>query len=91
VTQRSYALREVLWSTAVQHGPGGAERIFTQAIDKASQNVASQDFDKSVIEEVYRIRGRKFFRHTKRVQEAVRSRFEDEKTTALALLDGRSA
>lgn len=91
VTKRSYALREVLWSTAVQHGPSGAERIFTQAIDKASQQVASQDFDKSVIEEVYRIRGRKFFRHTKRVREAVQSRFEDEKTTALALLDGHPA
>jgi hypothetical protein len=91
VTQRSYALREVLWSTAVQHGPGGAERIFSRAIEKAEATATSQDFDKTVIEEVYRIRGQKFFRHTKRVREAVQSRFQDEKTTALALLDGVSA
>jgi hypothetical protein len=91
VSKRSYALREVLWSTAVQHGPGGAERIFTQAIEKAEAMPAGQDFDKSVIEEVYRIRGQKFFRHNKRVREAVQSRFREEKTTAIALLDGVSA
>jgi len=91
VTKRSYALREVLWSTAVQHGPGGAERIFTQAIEKAEAMPGSQDFDKGVIEEVYRIRGQKFFRHNKRVREAVLSRFREEKTTAIALLDGGPA
>jgi len=91
VTRRSYALREVLWSTAVQHGPGGAERIFSRAIEKAEALPVGQDFDKSVIEEVYRIRGQKFFRHNKRVREAVLSRFRDEKTTAIAMLDGASA
>lgn len=91
VTQRSYALREVLWSTAVQHGPNGAERIFSQAIDKAESAPAGQDFDKAVIEEVYRLRSQKFFRHNKRVRQAVQSRFRDEKTTAIALLDGSPA
>lgn len=91
VTRRSYALREVLWSTAVQHGPGGAERIFTQAIEKADAMPAGQDFDRAVIEEVYRIRGQKFFRHNKRVREAVLSRFRDEKTTAIALLNNTAA
>ena len=90
VTKRSYALREVLWSTAVQHGPGGAERIFTQAIEKAEALPPGQDFDKAVIEEVYRVRGQKFFRHNKRIREAVLSRFQDEKTTAIALLDSPS-
>jgi hypothetical protein len=90
VTKRSYALREVLWSTAVQHGPGGAERIFTQAIEKAEAMPPGQDFDKAVIEEVYRARGQKFFRHNKRIREAVLSRFQDEKTTAIALLDSPS-
>lgn len=91
VTKRSYALREVLWSTAVQHGPYGAERIFSQAIDKAEAAPRGQDFDKAVIEEVYRLRSQKFFRHNKRVREAVQSRFRDEKTTAIALLDGSPA
>ena len=91
VTQRSYALREVLWSTAVQHGPGAAERIFSQAIEKAEASPSGQDSDKNIIEEVYRIRGQKFFRHNKRVREAVLSRFRDEKSTAIAMLDGVSA
>jgi len=91
VTKHSYALREVLWSTAVQHGPAGAERIFSQAIENADAGPDSQNFDKSVIEEVYRLRSRKFFRHTKRVRQAVQSRFQNEKTTALALLEGVSA
>ncbi len=91
VTKRSYALREVLWSTAVQHGPYGAERIFSQAIEKAENSTGRQDFDRAVIEEVYRLRGQKFFRHNKRVREAVQSRFRDEKTTAIALLDGAPA
>ncbi len=34
----SPALREVLWSTAVQHGPAGATRIFARALD----NIAGQ-------------------------------------------------
>lgn len=88
VSKHSYALREVLWSTAVQHGPYGAERIFSQAIEKAEDTASRQDFDKTVIEEVYRIRGRKFFRHNKRVREAVQARFRDEKTTAIAMLEG---
>jgi hypothetical protein len=91
VTKRSYALREVLWSTAVQHGPGGAERIFSRAMDKAEATASSQDFDKNVIEEVYRIRGTQFYRHTRRVRMAVQSRFQDEKSMALALLDDRQA
>lgn len=90
VTKRSYALREVLWSTAVQHGPGGAERIFSRAVETAEATATSQDFDKEVIEEVYRIRGKQFHKHTKRIRQAVQSRFQDEKSMALALLDGRS-
>jgi hypothetical protein len=37
----SPALREVLWSTAVQHGPAGATRIFARALD----NIAGQPPD----------------------------------------------
>lgn len=39
----SPALREVLWSTAVQHGPAGATRIFARALDNiAEQQAAGQ-------------------------------------------------
>ena len=33
----SPALREVLWSTAVQHGPAGATRIFARALDNLAE------------------------------------------------------
>lgn len=40
----SPALREVLWSTAVQHGPAGATRIFARALDNmAEQQSAPQE------------------------------------------------
>lgn len=40
----SPALREVLWSTAVQHGPAGATRIFARALDNmAEHQSATQD------------------------------------------------
>ncbi|MDR3044068.1 MAG: hypothetical protein LBU75_07375 [Desulfovibrio sp.] len=40
----SPALREVLWSTAVQHGPAGATRIFARALDNmAEQQAAPQE------------------------------------------------
>ncbi|NHZ47950.1 hypothetical protein FVW27_15235, partial [Desulfovibrio sp. XJ01] len=34
----SPALREVLWSTAVQHGPAGATRIFARALDNMAEH-----------------------------------------------------
>jgi hypothetical protein len=91
VNSRSHALREVLWSTAVQHGPNGAERIFSKAIETVQNSQSGQDFDKAVIEEVYSIRQRQFGGHGKRVREAVQARFKDEKSTAIALLDQTSA
>ncbi|MFZ5811122.1 MAG: hypothetical protein ACOY4F_03675 [Thermodesulfobacteriota bacterium] len=91
VNSRSHALREVLWSTAVQHGPSGAERIFSKAIETVQDSQSGQDFDKAVIEEVYSIRQRQFGGHGKRVRDAVQARFKDEKNTAIALLDQTSA
>ncbi len=91
VNTRSHALREVLWSTAVQHGPNGAERIFGKAIETVQNAQSGQDFDKAVIEEVYSIRQRQFGSHGKRVREAVQARFKDEKNTAIALLADTSA
>ncbi|WP_309540396.1 hypothetical protein [Nitratidesulfovibrio liaohensis] len=37
----SPALREVLWSTAVQHGPAGATRIFARALDNMAERQAA--------------------------------------------------
>jgi len=91
VSSRSHALREVLWSTAVQHGPSGAERIFSKAIDTAQASKTGQDFDKAVIEEVYTIRQRQFGSHGRRIREAVTARFQDEKSSAIAMLNQTAA
>ncbi len=91
VNTRSHALREVLWSTAVQHGPSGAERIFSKAIETVENSQSGQDFDKAVIEEVYSIRQRQFGSHGRRIREAVQARFKDEKNTAIALLADTAA
>ena len=91
VSTRSHALREVLWSTSVQHGPNGAERNFSKAIEKAEALTPGQDFDKAVIEVVYSIRQRQFGSHGRRIREAVTARFQDEKSSAIAMLNQTAA
>lgn len=86
VAELSPAVQEVLWSTAVQHGPSGASKIFTRAMQKAAK-AKSQDFDKNLIEEIYQARKRGFSRHSRRIRTAVTSRLNREKFMALNLLD----
>ncbi|MFP5238488.1 MAG: hypothetical protein ACLGQW_01530, partial [Acidobacteriota bacterium] len=86
MSTRSQAVREVLWSTAVQHGPNGASEIFSQALDKleANKQLAS---DKALIEEVYAQRMVQFAGRGK-LRVAVSTRLADEKETALSMLGG---
>lgn len=95
--EMSPALQEVLFSTAVQHGPGGAARIFSRAMNKTEQKVAASGkneaadqslFDKSLIENIYALRSRQFGSSSGRVRSAVQSRLQEEKALALAMLDG---
>ncbi len=88
MSKRSQAVREVLWSTAVQHGPNGASDIFTQAVDKL-QSSGKAKSDKDLIEEVYKQRMIQFAGRG-RLRVAVTSRLADEKESALAMLDGKS-
>jgi len=83
----SPALKEVLWSTAVQHGPNGAARIFANAADHTKEAVDNQNFDKRFIEEVYRVRKLNFQSSTPRVRNAVKSRLTIEQQMAITLLD----
>ena len=88
--ERSPALKEVLWSTSVQHGPDGAARIFKKAIEglKARGDVS----DHAIINTVYDIRARQFNSSATQVQQAVTRRFSEEKVAALNILkDGVSA
>lgn len=95
--EMSPALQEVLFSTAVQHGPGGAARIFSRAMNKTEQKVAASGkneaenqtvFNKSLIENIYALRSRQFGSSNSRVRSAVQSRLQEEKALALAMLDG---
>ncbi len=88
------AVREALFSTAVQHGAGGAARIFNAAIDKflkkpeavqAAPGVKS--FEQALVSEVYTRRGDHFGGSTAAVRNSVRGRLKQEKDLVLAMLD----
>jgi len=80
------ALREVLWSTSVQHGPTGAAKIFGKVIDKFVASTGKADFNSNLIEGVYDTRKGQFGSSTKRVQQSVVSRLNEEKQIALSML-----
>ena len=85
----SPAMREVIWSTAVQHGPAGAARIFDRA-DDVSGKPEDAAYERKLISNVYKIRAGQFGSSTAQVQQAVRNRFRQEQQLALNMLDGGS-
>jgi len=85
VAELSPAIREVLWSTAVQHGPRGASNIFAKAA-RVAQGKEGQEFDETLIEEIYRVRKNDFSSSSSRVRRAVRSRLNTEMDLALEML-----
>ncbi len=97
VATRSPALQDVVWSTAVQHGPR------TQVVHRALESLrapgggldlASGDFEERLIRAIYAERGArnaagqlKYFRRaSKAVQAGVARRFAEEERDALARL-----
>ncbi|MBW6397003.1 TIGR02594 family protein [Roseomonas sp. HJA6] len=90
VRTRSHTLRDVLWSTAVQHGPGNGVAIFGIALAAAG---AGPD-DEPLIRAVYAERGRvgpdgkliRFKSSSPAVQKGVAERFVNELRDALAML-----
>ncbi|WP_231117044.1 chitosanase [Pseudodesulfovibrio alkaliphilus] len=80
------ALREVLWSTAVQHGPTGAARIFGKVIDRFVASASEEGFNERLIEGVYDTRKGQFGSSTDRVRRSVVSRLNEEKQLALGML-----
>ncbi len=75
----SDTIKQVVWSTAVHHGSGGAKNI----LDKAIESVGL-DKPKDFIEKVYALRATKFSSSTQEVQQAVQNRLISEKNIALA-------
>lgn len=91
VSQRSNAVRDVLWSTAVQHGAGGANSIFKTALAGRDPSKVS---DKDLIDAVYAERGRKnaagqlvhFKSSSPEFQRGIANRFKNERQDAQAML-----
>lgn len=88
----SPVMKEVLWSTAVQHGPSGAVRIFTQVatrsgiIKGSSINEAEQ---RQLIENIYELRGTQFSSSTVEIQASALRRMQNEKNLALSMLESK--
>lgn len=92
VTTRSHALQDVIWSTAVQHGPGSG--IPHTALGTLGVQPPDPEFDRKLIIAIYSERGRKkadgtlvhFSRNSAAVQAGVAKRFVNEQRDALDML-----
>lgn len=92
VNSRCLALKDVVWSTAVQHG--GATSIVHKALAKVKCEKTDPKFDELVIRAIYAERGRTkpdgslvyFSRNSANVQKGVANRFKNELNDALAML-----
>ena len=88
---RSHALRDVAWSTSVQHGAKGADDIFKAALKGRDPATVS---DAQLIKDIYAERGRKnasgelvhFSSSSAKVQKGVSERYQQESKDALAML-----
>ena len=92
VNTRSGALQNVVWSTAVQHGPGTP--IVHRACGNVSCPTTDARYDELLIRAIYAERGKKkpdgnlayFSRSSPNVQQGVSNRFKNELQDALAML-----
>jgi murein DD-endopeptidase MepM/ murein hydrolase activator NlpD len=92
VNTRSFAVQNVVWSTAVQHG--GATPIVGRAIATLTCDCSDPTYDKQLICAIYAERGRKkpdgnlayFGKSSPSVQAGVARRFQSEQQDALAML-----
>ncbi len=87
----SPAMQEVLWSTAVQHGPAGARRLFGQAVKQLKAQGKNPANEEALIQTVYALRKTQFSSSSASVQAAVRQRFQEESRQALAMLKEQNA
>ena len=90
------ALQEVLFSTAVQHGPSGATRIITEAVQRVGaqklqpgggkKSTAGKKAEEQLITQIYNLRAGQFISSTAQVQSAVRNRLKLEMREAIQML-----
>jgi len=97
ITSCSHALQDVIWSTAVQHGPNTnvVDLAFDQMRAAGTFGPSAAGFDRNAIVAIYDERGRKdangvlvhFSRNSQAVQDGVAQRFVSEAADALRMLD----
>lgn len=99
VDARSLALQNGFWSTAVQHGPGGAAGIVAPILERLKSDgpplADLKSFDHEALCALYAERGRRnddgslkyFSNNSPGVQEGVARRFESELADALRMLE----
>lgn len=85
IADRSAAIQDVLWSTSVQHGSGGAATIFKNA------GITDNMTDAEIIIRIYRERsandGKKYFPSSSdAVRKGVVNRFKSELSDALKMI-----
>jgi hypothetical protein len=85
VEDRSDTLKEVLWSTAVQHGAGGAATIFADAL-ASLENKGGEISDDAIVQQVYQERRKRADDLAAPLREALEQRFDSEETLALRML-----
>ncbi|MBN2052295.1 C40 family peptidase [Candidatus Woesearchaeota archaeon] len=85
INQRSFALQNVLWSTAVQHGAYSAPRIFQRA--GASPDKSDEEIIKAVYAERKKV-NKYFSSSSTEVKFALKQRFDAEEKTALEWFKG---
>jgi murein DD-endopeptidase MepM/ murein hydrolase activator NlpD len=92
IETRSHALQDVIWSTAVQHGPGTP--LVHKAFATLSVKPTDPNFDRQLIIAIYAQRGKRkadgslalFSRNSPAVQRGVANRFKQEESDALKML-----
>lgn len=93
VDDRSLALRDVIWSTAVQHGPETSVVHDALAVPRKANGLADLT-DKAIIEQIYAERARvdasgalvHFKSSASEIQSSIKKRFRQELTEALKML-----
>ncbi|PJK01007.1 hypothetical protein CO641_03475 [Lysobacteraceae bacterium NML91-0213] len=96
---RSPAVRDAVWSTAVQHGPQTAvvNRAIANVEARGIRPADGEAYDRALIDAIYDERGRRdgngnmvyFSSSPASTQQSVANRFASERADALAMLEGR--
>lgn len=84
VSKFSPVLQDVIWSTAVQHGPN--TDVIVKAYNDAKKKLGRIPSDAEFITQIYNERATRFPSSTPQIQVSVKNRFKNELNQALSML-----